>query len=242
MSTSIECRIIRELFETRKGGLIPKHHSQEYGRVIETILIRELNVLVREVSERDLRFSRGYIVDNYGGSESGEVIIDAEPQEIDINEMLVESDDPRFDIVCYEGFVSWNHFDGIPIALVPESHVQGIIEVKRTISPGRFTNSDEGYNLQLRKHRDYLSDLNLNVPRVVIGLLHYGTIKENNSKALADYVAGVGNANYEGDAVKMANEGMIKKVIEIILEGEPPSDFEGDTNLQSIAKNILSEE
>ena len=242
MSTSVEWRIIRELFETRKGGLIPKHQGLEYGRVIETVITRELNILIRKLSDRDLRFSRGYIVRDYGGSESGEVIFDAKPQEIDIYSTLVESEDPRFDIVCYEGFVAWNHYNGLPIALVPRSHVRGVIEVKRTISPTRFTNSEKGYNLQLRDHRNHLSELDIDVPRVVIGLLHYGTMDQNNNKALADFVAGIGNANHAPDAKKMTNEGMMEKVVEILLEGEPRSGFEGDSNLQSIAEKIVSEE
>lgn len=228
-----EYRIIRELRETRIGGLAPGKQSNEFGRVVETLLIRELQMLARERSDVDLRFARGYIVEDYGDPESGEVSLsDGE---------TVEKTGPRFDIVCYRGNVAWSTYERMPVAIVPKSLAYGVIEVKRTVSPKRFgPDSNEHFNEQLVGQRDYLRDLGADVLRIVVGANYFGTKDENRRKALADYVALLGDLNKRPSASKMVTKGELAATVDLLLGIEPSVD-EKMTNLQNIAKGLNQE-
>lgn len=228
---SPEGRINRALRETRLGGLSPKSNSRKFGRVIETLLIRELQILAQKKSDQELRFARGYVIDDYGQPESGEVSI---PEK-----RLIEPAGPRFDIVCYHGNVAWTDYDGFPFALVPKSLADGVIEVKRTVTPKRFgPDSDYHYNEQLREHRDYIRELGIDIPRIFVAANFYGTLKENRQKGLADYVALLGDLNKERGVTTMACDGELEKVI-AVLSGEDPYEMDEKTQeLQDIASQI----
>lgn len=237
---SPEERIIREIFFTKKNGLEPGTRSTEYGRVLETVLIRELQMLAREQTDTDLRFARGYVVEDYGNSESGTISADGEA--------TIDSNSPRFDIVCYCGDVAWSAFDGNPVAVVPKSFTYGVIEVKRTLSPGFFPgNSSRALNTQFRKQRGHLDSLGLDVPFIVVGAHFRGTPKENRRKALADHVALLGDLSHEGSAAKMARSGELSTVIDVLAEGTTPENADGRptekvSELQDIAKEIHDSE
>lgn len=205
--SSPEYRIIRELRETRMGGLAPGTNTSEFGRVVETLIIRELQALATQRSNADMRFARGYVVEDYGHPESGEVSLSEGDQ--------VEKHGPRFDIICYRGNVAWAAHERVPIALVPTSLVYGVIEVKRTVTPKRFgSDSNEHYNNQLESQRRYLEELGAEHHHIVIGANYYGTPEENRQKALADYVAVLGNLNEQPSATDMANAGVLASVVD----------------------------
>lgn len=233
-SNSPEYRIIRELRETRIAGLAPGTNTSEFGRVVETLIIRELQVLAVQRSDADLRFARGYVVEDYGNPESGEVSLSEEDH--------VEKQGPRFDIVCYRGNVAWAAHERVPIALVPKSLAFGVIEVKRTVTPKRFgPDSNEHYNEQLEAQRRYLKELGADIHHIVIGANHFGTPKENRQKALADYVAVLGNLNEQPSAKDMANDGELSSVVNRLL-GIKPQVSERTERLQDIARNLSQEE
>lgn len=231
-----ERRIIKELGETNRGGLQPKNNPAEFGRVIEALVIRELQILSRKRTDTELRFARGYIVDNYGGSESGEITISEDNQ--------IQKQGPRFDIICYHGNVAWTAYSGFPFALVPKSYVLGVIEVKRTVTPKRFTSdSNEHINSQLRNHRNYLDDLNIDIPQVVVATHFFGTVEENRRKSIADHVALLGNLKHKKSATKMVQKGELAHVVDI-LTGEKPTNpkAEKTKELQNIAKQVVKQD
>lgn len=205
--SSPEYRIIRELRETRIAGLAPGTNTSEFGRVVETLIIRELQGLATQRSNADMRFAQGYVVEDNGHPESGEVSLSEGDQ--------VEKQGPRFDIVCYRGNVAWAAHERVPIALVPKSLVYGVIEVKRTVTPKRFgSDSNEHYNDQLKTQQKYLEELGAEHHHIVIGANYYGTPKENRRKAQADYVAVLGNLNEQPSATDMANAGELASVVD----------------------------
>lgn len=233
-SNSPEYRIIRELRETRIAGLAPGTSTSTFGRVVETLVIRELQVLAAQRSDADMRFARGYVVEDYGHAESGEVSLSEGDQ--------VEKQGPRFDIVCYRGNVAWAAHERTPMALVPKSFVHGVIEVKRTVTPKRFgSDSNEHYNDQLETQRKYLEGLGADHHHIVIGANHFGTPKENRRKALADYVAVLGNLNEKPSATDMANDGELSSVVDRLL-GIKPQASEKTERLQDIARNLSEDE
>lgn len=234
-SGSPEWRIIRELRETRLGGLKPGRDQQEFGRVIETLVIRELQMLCRQQSNTELRFARGFVVDDYGSIDRADVHL---PEDESISKA-----GPRFDIVCYYGNVAWADYAGFPFALVPKSFAIGVLEVKRTVTPKKFTaDSGDHINKQLRKQRNYLSELGIDFLQIVVGANYYGTKEENQRKSIADYVALLGDLNQMPSATKMAQNGELAHVIDI-LSGEKPANpkAEKTENLQDIAKKVANQ-
>jgi len=235
-SGSPEQRIIRELRETRVGGLAPGQNSVEYGRFIETVLTRELQLVAKMRSDIELRFARGYIVEDYGDPESGEVSLNESDS--------AEKAGPRFDIVCYHGNVAWSAFDRVPAAVVPESLACGVIEVKRTISPKRFgPDSNEHFNEQLRNQRDYLDGFKVDIPHIAVGAHFFGTPKENRRKALVDHVALLWDLNNDSSDAALARNGELATVIDILTgENSPNSMDEKTKNLQDIASQLTEDD
>lgn len=236
-NNSPEERIIRELYLSKKGGLAPGTRSREYGRVLETLLIRELQMLSRLHSDTDLKFARGYVVDDYGGSKQGSI---SKNQELNVTPK-----GPRFDIVCYTGRVAWSSYDGLPVAEVPKSFARGIIEAKRTLSPGYFpSGSSRAMNEQFSSQQAYLDDLDLDIPFVVLGAHYRGSPSENQNAADADFVALLGDLSHAGSAAQMARNNELKKVVQVFETGKVPiSDAkeakeEKVRNLQDIADSV----
>jgi hypothetical protein len=236
-NTSPEERIIRELFLTKQGGLAPGSRSRDYGRVFETLLIREAQILARLHSDTGLKFARGYVVDDYGGSEDGP---------ISKNQVQnVTPEGPRFDIVCYTGRVAWTSYDGLPMAVVPKSYAHGVIEAKRTLSPGYFPrDSSRAMNEQFIDQQAHLDELALKIPFVVVGAHYRGSPSENRRAAMADYVALLGDLSHAGSAVQMAQSNELKKVIKVFETGKVPrtdverAQQERVSNLQDIAGRL----
>ncbi|WP_282350897.1 hypothetical protein [Haloferax volcanii] len=234
---SPEQRIIREVFLTKEGGMVPGSRSTEYGRVLETVLLRELQLLALNKADRELRFARGYVVDDYAQSGSGDLSAS--------EEFETSTDGPRFDIVCYRGEVAWSTYDGLPMAVVPMSKAIGVIEVKRTLSPGYFpTTSNRAMNEQFIDQQRYLESLGLDVPFIVIGAHYSGSPDDNRQSARADHVALLGDLADSGSAVKMARKGELRSVIDYLETGEKPLDEEEKarqervSGLQDIARDL----
>lgn len=208
---SPEERIIRELYRTSEGGLKAGTEGRTYGRVFETLLIRELQVMAADMAELDVRFARGYVVDDYGsGSFEGASASGASSVSI--------SGSPRFDVVCYHGDVSWTSYDGFPFALVPTSFTYGVIEAKRTLSPGYLPeDSSRGMNAQFRRQREYLDDLGVDGPLVVVCAHFAGAPAGLRRKAAADHVAPLGALSEKGSAAGMAQEGELERVVEVLV-------------------------
>lgn len=231
---SPEERIIRELYRTSEGGVKAGTDSVDYGRILETLLKRELQKLATEMHNGDLRFARGYLVEDYG-SQKFKGASAAHASDVSTKES------PRFDIIAYSGDVAWGSFDGLPHALVPSSFARGIIEVKRTLSPGYLPpDSSRAMNLQFHRQRDYIKELAPDVPFILIGAHYSGNPEEIRRKALATHVALLGNLSGAGSARKMAQPGELTNVIKI-LSGESPYDDERGNQLQAIAKRMLEE-
>lgn len=210
---SPEERIIRELYRTKQGGVTPESDSREYGRVFETLLIRELQLVARKRGNTDLRFARGYIVEDYGSSKyRGASAANA----ADVN----TTKSPRFDIICYHGDVAWRTHDGIPQAVVPASFTDGVIEAKRTLSPGYFPrDSSRAMNQQFSRQRDYLQNVGVEEPHIVVGAHYSGTPTELRNEAETDYVAPLGDLSNQGSAADMAQDGELAALVEL-LSGE----------------------
>lgn len=240
-SGSSERRIIRELFLTNEGGLAPGTHSEKYGRVFEELLIRELQLHTHLQTDYDLRFARGYVVEDYAKSDSGDIDPDVKFEAL--------SNGPRFDIVCYSGEVAWSSYGGLPMAIVPRSFAIGVVEAKRTLSPGYLPkDSSRAINEQLATQQSYLAELGIEVPLILIGAHYRGGRHEIQRRAHADFVALLGDLSKSGSAVKMAHAGELQKVISLLTTGEVPLDDdekakrEKASDLQDIAKNLDTSE
>lgn len=206
-----EERIIREMFRSNKGGMQPGTKSPEFGRLIENLLIRELTKLANERTDQDIRFSRGWIVEDYGTSKyPGASASGARAS--------LETGAPRLDIICYHGDIAWNHHQGIPHAMVPQSYAYGFIEVKRTLNPKRLhegsSAADEPVNDQLARQRRYIESLGISIPQILIGA-HYwdGSEMQVRQEATADHVGLIGSLTRKGSAAGMANEGELESVL-----------------------------
>lgn len=231
---SPEERIIRELYRTSEGGIEAGTDSQAYGRILETLLKRELQNLGTAVCGGDLRFDRGYLVEDYGSQEfKGASATHASD--------VSTHDSPRFDIIAYSGDVAWRSFDGLPHALVPASFAHGIIEVKRTLSPGYLPpDSSRAMNVQFRRQREYMKKIDPDLPFILIGAHYSGNPEEIRRKALATHVALIGDLSEAGSARRMAQPGELENVIKV-LAGESPMDGERASKLQDIARDMFEE-
>lgn len=210
-----EERIIHEIYLTNKGGTPPGNNPTAYSRVFESVLLRELRLIARNV-ETDMRFAQGYVVEEYGTDT---------PKGIDLTDVpTIDSDGPRFDIVCYTGNVVWKTFDGVSHAVVPASRTRGVIEAKRTLSPGYFpVDSSREMNLQFRRQQDYLEAVGADVPFIVLGAHYSGSKAENRESADADRVALLGELSKSDtsspeSAVMMAQEGELEAVVKLVSE------------------------
>lgn len=211
-SGSPEERIIRELYRTKEGGLAPGKDSAEYGRVFETLLVRELQTLAHQRSDADVRFARGYVVEDYGSS-SFEGASAAGASTVNTTAS------PRFDIVCYRGDVAWQSYQGLPVALVPASFTYGVIEAKRTLSPGYLpASSSRAMNEQFSRQREYLDRIGVVGPLVVVGAHFSGAPAEIRAEAATDHVALLGDLSAKGSAAKMAQPGELTRVLDVVEE------------------------
>ena len=163
--TSPEERIIHGKKYAKEAGLRAGSHPGKIGRVIEDLVTRELTKLAAEHSEYDLRFSRGWIVEDYGK--------DNTPGASWQKASKVSTEGARrLDIVCYHSNVARKYHNHLPHALVPKSCAYGFIEDKKHLSPGRLYKGSHGkpVNNQLDKQREYVESLGLSIPQVLLGI------------------------------------------------------------------------
>lgn len=195
-SDTPEQRITREEIRARKGGLqtAPGDGSGDpkgVGRFLERLVIRELQKMAHENEWPELRFEHGIVVGDYGdekydgasASGAGSVNMDKSPV---------------FDIVCYRGDVAWTYSDGRPLAVVPESFLHGVIEVKRGINN---SNLDE-INKQLQYQQEYLQkSLNYQFIQALVGIQYFGgQLASVCQESISDYVALIGDINKSSSA------------------------------------------
>jgi hypothetical protein len=196
---SPEERITREEYRASKAGLTSGQYGEEgeakgVGRFLERVVIRELQKIAHEQYDSELRFEHGIVVEDYGSqkypgaSASGASGIDT-------------SASPEFDIVCYRGDVAWTYSDGKPLAVVPESFLYGVIEVKRGVNGSNL----DIINQQLRRQREYLdADLGVSIPQILVGVQYFsGQLMEMVAEAASDHVALIGDINASGSAKGM---------------------------------------
>lgn len=218
-----EKRILRQLFRSKEGGLTAKSDSVGVGRLLENLLIHELQSLAVERGEVTLRFGRGYVVEDYGnGKYDGASASNADQVDIGTS--------PRFDIVCYRGDVAWRTFDGLPHALVPASFTEGVIEAKRTLFPKHMrAGLSSSLRTQLRTQRQHLTEVGVDGSHILVGAhFNRNSADEVREKALADHVALLGDLaertkeNIRRDDVSVAEEmackGELKDVADLFLE------------------------
>ncbi|WP_148415903.1 hypothetical protein [Haloferax sp. KTX1] len=196
---SPEERITREEYRASKAGLTAGQYGNDgepkgVGRFLERVVIRELQKIAYEQYDMELRFEHGVVVDDYGSqkypgaSAAGASSVDT-------------SASPEFDIVCYRGDVAWAYRDGKPLAIVPESLLYGVVEVKRGVNSSTI---DE-INHQLRRQRRYLdSTTETTVPQVLVGVQYFGgQVLDMVTDAVSDHVALIGDINGSGSARSM---------------------------------------
>lgn len=214
-SGSPEERIIREMYRTNKGGMAPKHNPVEFGRLIEDLVTRELTLLASQYGRQDIRFARGWIVDDYGSKKF-------EGASAKNAKQVTTIDPPRLDIICYRGDIAWRSFEGIPHALVPKSFAQGFLEVKRTLNPKRLhkgiSKNAESVNDQLERQQEYMDSIRASVPQILVGA-HYwdGSEMQVRNEANADSVALLGSLTRNGSASGMANDGELEATLKAFL-------------------------
>lgn len=210
--SSPEERIIRELYRAKNAGLTASNQASGVGSLLETLLLRELQSLSARMHDEDIRFARGWVVENYG-TEKSEGASATNAAEVST------SSSPRFDIVCYRGDVAWKTHGGVPHALVPATFTRGVLEAKRTLSPGYFSvNSSRGMNEQLIRQRKHLDQLGVDGPLVIVGAHHRGTPAELREEAAADAVAPLGDLANQRFADKMAREGELARIVNLLTE------------------------
>lgn len=224
---SPEERITREEYRSSKAGLTSGQYGEKegeakgVGRFLERVVIRELQKIAHERYDSELRFEHGVVVEDYGSqkypgaSASGASELNADAS-------------PEFDIVCYRGDVAWTYNDGKPLAVVPESFLCGIIEVKRGVNGSNL----DTINRQLQRQSRYLnSTLDTSVPHVLVGIQYFGgQMLEAVNDAASDYVALIGDINGSGSA---------KSMTEPVEVGE--KGFVGRGCLESVV-SVLSEQ
>ncbi|WP_233516831.1 hypothetical protein [Haloferax sp. Atlit-6N] len=108
---------------------------------------------------------------------------------------------PDIILVCYRGDVAWTYSDGKPLAIVPESLLYGVVEVKRGVNSSNL----DGINSQLRRQQRYLdSTTEAAVPQILVGVQYFGgQVLEMVTDAVSDYVALIGDINGSGSARSM---------------------------------------
>lgn len=196
---SPEERITREEYRASKAGLTSGQYGEEgeakgVGRFLERVVIRELQKIAYEQYDSELRFEHGVVVEDYGtqkypgASASGASGVDTGVS-------------PEFDIVCYRGDVAWTYSDGKPLAVVPESFLYGVVEVKRGVNGSNV----DTINRQLRRQSEYLdSELGVSAPQILVGVQYFGgQVLEMVNEAASDYVALIGDINGSGSARSM---------------------------------------
>lgn len=196
---SPEERITREEYRASKAGLTSGQYGKEgeakgVGRFLERIVIRELQKVAHEQYDSELRFEHGIVVKDYGSQKyPGASASGASGVDTDVS--------PEFDIVCYRGDVAWTYSDGKPLAVVPESLLYGVVEVKRGVNGSNL----DTINQQLRRQSDYLgSHFGVSVPQVLVGVQYFGgQVLEMVNEAASDYVALIGDINGSGSARSM---------------------------------------
>ncbi|WP_265110840.1 hypothetical protein [Halosolutus halophilus] len=196
---SPEERITREEYRASKAGLTAGQYGEDgeprgVGRFLERIVIRELQKIAHEQYDSELRFEHGVVVEDYGSrkypgaSASGASGVDTDAS-------------PEFDIVCYRGDVAWTYSDGKPLAVVPESFLYGVVEVKRGVNGSNL----DAINRQLRRQSEYLdSARGVRVPQILVGVQYFGgQVVEMVTEAVSEYVALIGDINGSGSARSM---------------------------------------
>jgi hypothetical protein len=196
---SPEERITREEYRASKAGLTSGQYGEEgeakgIGRFLERVVIREFQKIAHEQYNSELRFEHGVVVEDYGSQTyPGASASGASDLNVNLS--------PEFDIVCYRGDVAWTYSDGKPLAVVPESFLRGVVEVKRGVNGSNL----DSINRQLRRQSEYLdSDLGMSVPQVLVGVQYFGgQVSEMVDKAASDYVALIGDIIGSGSAKNM---------------------------------------
>jgi hypothetical protein len=187
--------------------------GKKSGTVIEDLVTRELTKLAGDNTDYDLRFSRGWIVDDYGKDNTP----GASWQNADeVNTAGV----PRLDIICYHGDVARKYHSNIPHALVPESYAYGFVEVKKHLNPNRLHEGSHGnpVNDQLDRQREYVESLGLSISQVLLGIEYYrGPAEQIREEAHADAVGLISCLTDLPIAADMANEGELKRVLDALV-------------------------
>lgn len=198
-SDSPEERITREEYRASKIGLTSRQYGEEgeakgVGRFLERVVFRELQKIAHEQYDSELRFEHGVVVEDYGSQKYPGASASGVPG--------VDTDmSPESDIVCYRGDVAWTYSDGKPLAVVPESFLHGVVEVKRGVNGSNL----DTINRQLRRQSEHLdSNLGVSVPQVLVGVQYFGgQVLEMVNEAASDYVALIGDINGSGSARSM---------------------------------------
>lgn len=220
-----EERITREEYRASKAGLASGQYGQKgeakgVGRFLERVVIRELQKIAHNQHDLELRFEHGVVVEDYGtqkypgASASGA-------------SGVTTSRSPEFDIVCYRGDVAWTYSDGKPLAIVPESFLYGVVEVKRGVNGSNL----DTINRQLKRQSSYLdSELGVSVPQILVGVQYFGgQILEMMNTSASDYTALVGDINGSGSAKSMTEpveigengsvgRGCFESVVSVLIE------------------------
>lgn len=113
--------------------------------------------------------------------------------------------------------MAWTTHDGLPCALVPASLTYGVLEAKRTLSPGYFpVGSSREMNVQLRRQRESLDNLGVEGPLIAVGAHYSSTPEEIRQQAATDEVALLGDLKNEGSAAKMAEQGALENIVQVL--------------------------
>lgn len=210
-----EERIIHEIYLANKGGTPPDKHPAEYHRIFESVLLRELHGVAREIHSRT-RFARGFVVGDYArDTQKGILITDIHP---------VVASGPRFDVVCYSGNVAWNTHEGIPHALVPASRALGVVDVKRTLAPEFFDeDSPRSFNTDYREQQNVLDSVGAEVPLIALAAHYRGTKEEIRNLADVDHVALLGDLDRADpsspdSAERMAEMGELLELVRLVSD------------------------
>lgn len=196
---SPEERITREECRASKAGLTAGKYGEEgeekgVGRFLERVVIRELQKIAHEQYDSELRFEHGVVVEDYGTQKyPGASASGASEMDTGMS--------PEFDIICYRGDVAWTYSDGKPLAVVPESFLYGVIEVKRGVYESKLDTT----NQQLQRQSKYLdSELDVSAPHILVGVQYSGgQVLDIVNDVASDYVALIGDINGSGSAKSM---------------------------------------
>jgi hypothetical protein len=205
---SPEERIIHGKKYAKEAGL----KANKSGQVVEELVICELTKLAAERTDHDLRFSRGWIVEDYGKDNTP----GASWQEAN---KVETGPSPRLDIICYHGNVARKYHSNIPHTLVPQSNVYAFIEVKKYLSPGRLHEGSHGnpVNNQLDRQRKHAESLGLSIPQVLLGIEYSESSEQRiREEAHADTVGLISCLTDMPSVADMANEGELENVLDAL--------------------------